>query len=343
MTTLGTTEQIDERLFRLLIPELTRQHQRRRSGGRYEYESVQRWLTTLALYLRRRGDPGIPAVDIQVQELWAAAAPRTSRVVTTILLTTAALALAGLAVHRVPGSLQGSGPIGVLEPLIALVIISAWWSPGGARRLDLFALRRPAARSRLIWSIGRCAVAGGAAGLVIGLGVVLVGHNHAVSAVIEANVEYWTLTGVAVGFASGLDLHPSAACQRQLVTQGLAFSGAVLVGCSVFGGFFYGLIRRDLVPFGLAAGLIVGIAVAAGTSEWPRYATACLLQACRGARRKLPARLAVLLDWANQAGLVRQAGTTVQFRHQEFQDWLVAEHDCAHENRNGAAPAHISN
>jgi hypothetical protein len=330
MTTFGTTEQIDERLFRLLIPELIRQRQRRTGGRPYDAKNVQRWLTTVALYLKRRGGSGISAVDLQVGELWAAAAPRSSRVVTTILLTAAALAVAGLALHLVPGNLRNPGPIGVLVPFISIVIMYGWLgSPGGARGLDLFALRRSAARSRLIWSIGRGALAGGAAGTIIGLVRVLVGHQPGVSTltVIEDNVEFWVLAGIAFGLVAGMDVHPSAACQRQLVTQGLAFTGAVVVGCSVFGGFFFGLIWGDLVPFGLAAGFICGIAVAAVTSVWPRYATACLLQACRGTRQKLPARPATFLDWAHGAGLVRQAGTAVQFRHLEFQDWLVAQHD----------------
>jgi hypothetical protein len=326
-------------LFRLLIPELTRQYPRRPGGAPYQDKIIQGWLTTLALYMQRRGRPGNPAVDLQVEELCTAAGRRASRLVTTILLTAVAVAAAGLAIRLVPGHLRDPGPIGVLEPLILLVIVSEWWSSGRARRLDLFALRRSAARSRLIWSISQCAVAGAAVGFVIGLVTVLVGHHATVSVVIEANVEYWVLAGIALGFAAGMDLHPSATCQRQLVRQGLVFAGAALVGCSVFGGFFYGLILGDLVPFGLVVGLIGGIAVVAGTSAWPRYVTACLLQACRGTRQKLPARPAAFLDWAHQAGLIRQAGTAVQFRHREFQDWLVAQQDRPPEDRNGAAPA----
>ncbi len=37
----------------------------------------------------------------------------------------------------------------------------------------------------------------------------------------------------------------------------------------------------------------------------------------------VPARPAVFLDWAYSAGLMRLSGIGIQFRHREFQTWLV--------------------
>ncbi|MBW8795946.1 MAG: hypothetical protein JF597_20830 [Streptomyces sp.] len=43
------------------------------------------------------------------------------------------------------------------------------------------------------------------------------------------------------------------------------------------------------------------------------------------ARKRLPFRLARFLDWAHHAGLLRVAGRSYQFRHIEFQRWLVRD------------------
>ncbi len=40
-------------------------------------------------------------------------------------------------------------------------------------------------------------------------------------------------------------------------------------------------------------------------------------------RRRLPLRLARFLDWCVTAGLMRTSGVAYQFRHREFQEWLV--------------------
>jgi hypothetical protein len=42
-------------------------------------------------------------------------------------------------------------------------------------------------------------------------------------------------------------------------------------------------------------------------------------------RGRLPLRLARFLDWAHHAGLLRVAGNSYQFRHIEFQRWLVRD------------------
>ncbi|MFJ3903343.1 hypothetical protein [Streptomyces sp. NPDC090025] len=39
--------------------------------------------------------------------------------------------------------------------------------------------------------------------------------------------------------------------------------------------------------------------------------------------RRVPLRLARFLDWSVAAGLMRTSGATYQFRHREFQEWLV--------------------
>jgi len=70
---------------------------------------------------------------------------------------------------------------------------------------------------------------------------------------------------------------------------------------------------------GLLFGLAGGITLVCN-SPWPRYAVSCLLLARRG---ELPLRPATFLDWAYDGGLVRLSGIAVQFRHREFQTWLI--------------------
>ncbi|MGW1912712.1 hypothetical protein ACWCQS_18795 [Streptomyces sp. NPDC002076] len=53
-----------------------------------------------------------------------------------------------------------------------------------------------------------------------------------------------------------------------------------------------------------------------------RYRLVLALAAARG---RLPLRLARFLDWAHHAGLLRVAGNSYQFRHTEFQRWLVRD------------------
>lgn len=62
-------------------------------------------------------------------------------------------------------------------------------------------------------------------------------------------------------------------------------------------------------------------AVGFGDSPWPRYLLAVRVLARTGA---LPSRPARFLDWAYEAGLVRLAGTAVQFRHRDLQARLAA-------------------
>ncbi|MEU3689606.1 NACHT domain-containing protein [Streptomyces narbonensis] len=75
--------------------------------------------------------------------------------------------------------------------------------------------------------------------------------------------------------------------------------------------------RPDLpvVLFPLGAFGLVFIALA---GPWCLYVCALLTH-----RPRLPFRLARFLDWSVSAGLMRTSGVAYQFRHREFQEWLV--------------------
>lgn len=154
--------------------------------------------------------------------------------------------------------------------------------------------------------------------------------------------------GIAGGFAGALATRPPAIDRpSRLVQQGLAHFTAVIVAVGGVVGFMvgcaYGLIYNmqlkgsnmdalmtDLEyalmtgleyahTNGIVYGLPVGLVFVAN-SPWPRYLIATMILAHRG---ELPRRPAVFLDWAYEAGLMRLSGISVQFRHRDFQTWLV--------------------
>jgi hypothetical protein len=78
----------------------------------------------------------------------------------------------------------------------------------------------------------------------------------------------------------------------------------------------------ELPAGNVITGLSFGLAAAfmpVTFSPWLRYLGGCIVLAHRG---DLPWRPAKFLDWAYDAGLVRMAGLTIQFRHLEFQKYL---------------------
>lgn len=74
---------------------------------------------------------------------------------------------------------------------------------------------------------------------------------------------------------------------------------------------------------GLSWALYIGLPfgfVFVANSPWPRYLVATIIVSRRG---DPPRRPAVFLNWSYEAGLMRLSGIAVQFRHRDFQTWLV--------------------
>ena len=67
---------------------------------------------------------------------------------------------------------------------------------------------------------------------------------------------------------------------------------------------------RSGLPCGLTAGLAAG-----------RYATACLVFVLTGIFAPRPA---AFFEWAHNAGLLRVTGIAYQYRHDSYQQWLLA-------------------
>jgi hypothetical protein len=77
--------------------------------------------------------------------------------------------------------------------------------------------------------------------------------------------------------------------------------------------------RGLLADVGLIVLAVAGAAVISRSAV--RYSLAIGLLAVRG---RLPLQLKQFLGWAEDAGLLREAGTAYQFRHVELQRWLAA-------------------
>ena len=142
-----------------------------------------------------------------------------------------------------------------------------------------------------------------------------------------------SLVGALVGalfWPGGLSRAPSAIGRPgELITQGVAHDSryaAHLLGLASM--LLWGLVpaSRAVMPesvwlryYGLVWGLAIGLALGAAfvaKSPWLRYLVSTRMLA---RRHQLPRRLSHFLDWAYRAGILRLAGTSVQFRHRELQ------------------------
>lgn len=82
-------------------------------------------------------------------------------------------------------------------------------------------------------------------------------------------------------------------------------------------GLIFGLVVA--LEYGLGPGLIFGLGLIS-SGAWLGY----ILTSCRlAAAGELPLRLMDFLDDSYRLGLLRTAGPAYQFRHAEFQDYLV--------------------
>lgn len=319
LTRYTTATELDDHLFGLLIPAVTTHH-RRHSGGHYQASDVQRWLSTLAGYLRREDLAGRSGSDLRLDEMWRVARGHAPRYLAAAALTTACAAVLTVGVAQVGLSYDALTAVAVVGGAL-LVTGSAKGSLSHSvtlQRVDFSALRTAAGRRRLAIGLG--------IGLSFWLGIGLaVGPALGFARGLKVGLPLGLAAGLALGLAFGLQVRPTAIERpRRLVSEGLGHLTTMLaIGLALgfAGGFALGLSVG--LPVGLTVvptlGLVFGLWLVR-RSPWPRYAVACRLLA---RRRELPPRPAVFLDWAYDAGLVRLSGIAVQFRHREFQDWLT--------------------
>jgi len=357
LTGLTTAAQLDKHLFARLVPAVLDQDPP--PGRQYGALEVTRWLTTLARHLAWQGERGGSPSDLRLDLLWSAAGWRAPRYAAMAATTTIASALFvfGVLARWPPDVL----PILGLGVFIVVAARIASQPTVDLRRLDLSGLRTSAGRQRVRRLLAGGLAAGLVGGLIVALVSAVIGFVDQLVVAFEFSV-LGLVGALIIGLGTGPTTRPTAIDRpARLVQQGMVHTIAAIVVVSltfmladklVAGGFSTGVVGQLVSGLGTAlaiglairpaVGIAVGLAVGLNTgaefgipfaivalmvglifaanSPWLRYMFAMMLLARRG---DLPRRPATFADWAYQAGLMRLSGISVQFRHREFQTWLV--------------------
>ena len=172
-------------------------------------------------------------------------------------------------------------------------------------------------------------VAGIVGGLLIGFVVGIVGG---LALGIVGELVIGLVIGLVVGLAAGLATDPeeySVADPRQILRGILVGGLAIQLVVNLVVGLVVGLVAGIAagIVAGLVGGMVVGLALGPLGSFWEglpglRY-IALLLCTRRWNDAWLPWWLGSFLHWCYQAGLIRVAGISYQFRHRELQDYLA--------------------
>lgn len=298
-------------------------------GSRYSREQVSRWLICLSRHLKTQEGSGGSGTDIYLTQLWRVAGPRLPRfLAATVCALLAAIAGGYLGLTY----LQRVGlPSNAASALVAVefMIYPVWIGFRGANpsnvveRIDLRRLRTSRGRlSFFTWVAFGTLFGALSCQAVVRIMMALGAPSQDFSQALFAGALFGGLTTVAVALEKGAE---SISAPSHLIFQGITqisvratvtiLSPVLLVGI---------LSPRLNLPAGnLTSAVLVGVVLALfwiSRSPWPCYAIACVIVARRG---ELPLRAAHFLDWAHDAGLVRISGLSIQFRHRDFQEWLL--------------------
>lgn len=322
-------EDLNSHLFQLLVPSAVADYGKG-GGDRFSSDQVTRWLTTLARHLSQEDLDGRSGSDLLLHLLSRVAGLRSPRFAAGIVL--AGFAALAVTLMLIGASGSGGWQIGDLLGLVALIgaVLFVGWR-GSRPYVDLQRFDVREIRRLLTWHLFRVWI-GTVLSVGLLLGVVLAAaifvHRFGVIGGFVAGI----LHGMAASFMFGLvlilEVRPQGVSRpSRLVSQGI--SHTVLTFSTVFMATSGGtavLFVLGVVPVaGTPILMIIGIGMLAGVavvtlSPWPRYVAACVLLSWRG---RMPLRPSAFLDWAYEAGLLRLSGIAVQFRHRDFQDWLV--------------------
>ncbi|MEU5324365.1 NACHT domain-containing protein [Streptomyces sp. NPDC021056] len=322
LLTLPDADALDHHLLARYIPAATRTTPNPRG---YTPHDVHRWLHHLTTHLDPTGflpattPQGAEATDLVLHELWPLAGRARVRTTDALLTTLTVLTTLPLA-WTAPQ--QRAVPLAVLISVFA-VLAGAFDITAGRPRSAANPLRTPQGRRKLAAGL----LVGLAFGLAVGLAVGLAaGLLLRLAAGLATGLTVGLAFGLAFGLSLGLTRDPGANLGARAVirsdalaglTFGLTFglAAGLLVGLAA--GLTFGLATGLLVglAFGLAFGLATGLVIGAQAAR--RYAVFLLCS-----RRRLPFRLALFLDWAVTAGLMRYSGPAYQYRHRELQHWL---------------------
>ncbi len=290
--------------------------------GRFSADAVTGWLRALAVRLDRAGRTGASSVDLHLDRLWfgnvrSAALFRLTSTGVSACLVVIPLLLDFCLIAAVKGVSADLQPhLEAVAMFAAIMIAVAFFRSGRRQALHRHFDTAAFNTGYLKRSVPLSLVIGGLFGSLDGLSAGVI----------------WAFGAMAMfllggGFASS---GHAATSPAQTVRSGLIYDVTVVVGFGLLasvGKILSGLLSEGdsllrVSHNGIAlflVGMSVGLLVRA-SSPWPRY----LLFVWRASRSgATPRNLAAFLDWAVDAGLMRMAGSAVQFRHGEFQEWLL--------------------
>jgi WD40 repeat protein len=183
-------------------------------------------------------------------------------------------------------------------------------------------------RKRIILNVGAYSLGGALIGSLVWSNDYATIKSQIISGVIflwGSQLAIWLLSVFVDGFtedASAID-RPGV-----LFTQGITYDITFGIGFIVVFGLVGGLLGWIFAgelgrTIGMATGFAVGIVFGQwwnASSPWLRYLIAAYILR---RRREMPGRPGNFLNWAYRAGLLRLSGISLQFRHREFQTWLI--------------------
>ncbi|WP_247707035.1 hypothetical protein [Streptomyces liliiviolaceus] len=292
LLTLPDADALDQHLLARFIPAVTRTSPNPRG---YTPGDVHRWLHHLTTHLDPTGTlhPTAPAraeaTDLVLHELWPLAGR--IRIHSTDALLTSLTVLTTLPLVWTAPQSQ-TWPFAVLIGMCAAGAAKAAL-PSASPNIVRNPLTHPNRRHHLVAGLGTGCASGVMAGPGLGLGL-----GPAVGLGLVG-----LLSGV-LSFGLMAEQQPRTSfAPRNVIRSDYSAGLATWLASGLTVGLSVGLAYKPMV--GLAAGLTGGLAIGltAGGAASRRYAVFLLCS-----RRRLPFRLALFLDWAADAGLMRYSG-----------------------------------
>jgi hypothetical protein len=281
---------------------------------RYADQQVHRWLTTLAVRLSWQADHSMSPTDIFLPEWWRSAGQRIIRIAHVALAALPTVILIAVGFITANSIYYGFS----IGPLILSLLAASSPSP---KRLKLRRLTSLHALGRLAASL----IGGAALGLAVGFA------NGFMPSLLDRaqSLALGLFLGLLFGLLVGLivvvdDPSPRAVTPRDVIR------GDLLFGLVFFFVFVFASVAALMLPIGIVPSitasftisLLIGLsfAISVGGDASVRYGIAVVLAALRG---NGPLRFGAWLDWAREAGLLRESGIAYEFRHQQLQEWLA--------------------
>lgn len=296
-----------------------------RAKAYYEARSVERWLSSIAVYVTSKSKNGSAASHVQAEldpaDYWGVSTHRIG------LIRKAHLALA-LAVAFIVGTFGAElsdGKGGYIGWLIATALASFFALRVGlprTPRLSRVDFRQLARAKTAVYLLPMILLAGILGGLLAfyvsgeisvavtegtsatALAALLAGRSRSAARAVEPldglqnDLRFGLVVGIvgtiAIGFPGGLT---GGLWSHLHLTEVLSKPGSEILAFCI------------AIPCG----------VVLGSGGWVRITLAALIS--RG--EQLPRRPIAFLKWTEATGLLRVAGTNYQFRHDDLREWLV--------------------